>query len=73
MDDPKGALPSYDALILLSPARAKDAALAAALEPLLDAIPVEAMREANYAVDRDQNKLTPAEAAQQLAERVGLN
>ncbi len=73
MDDPKGALPSYDALILLSPARAEDPALAAALEPLLDAIPVEAMREANFAVDRDENKLTPAEAARELAAALGLN
>jgi len=73
MDDPKGALPSYDALILLSPARAEDAALTAALEPLLDAIPVEAMREANFAVDRDENKLTTAEAARDLANSIGLN
>ena len=73
MDDPKGALPSYDALVLLCPARANDPAVSAALKPLLNGVPVEAMRDANYAVDREENKLTPAEAAQQLAERVGLN
>jgi osmoprotectant transport system permease protein len=73
MDDPKGALPSYDALILLSPARSNDPELAAALEPLLNAIPVGAMREANFAVDRDEDKLSPEDAARKLAKSIGLN
>jgi hypothetical protein len=30
------------------------------------------MREANFSVDRDQDKLGPAEAARDLARRVGL-
>lgn len=70
--DPKGALPGYDALIVLSPRAARDAKLQAALRPLLGAIDVEAMREANYAVDRTQGKLTPDEAAGPLARRAGL-
>lgn len=66
--DPKGALPSYDALLLLSPRIADDPGVAAALQPLLGAISVEAMREANFAVDReDAGKLTPKQAAEQLS------
>ncbi len=64
--DPKGAIPPYDAVILISPRRAHDRLLATALRPLLGAIPVERMRAANLSVDRDANKLSPAEAAQAL-------
>lgn len=70
--DPHAAFPNYDAVLLVSPARADDAALLAALEPLIGAIDVHAMREANYAVDRDKEKLAPHEAARALAERIGL-
>jgi len=71
--DPKGALPSYDALLMLSPRIAGDPGVAMALEPLIGAINVEAMREANLAVDReDDKKLTPKQAAAELAARVGL-
>lgn len=64
--DPRHALPSYDALILLSPRAKKDPAIAAALRPLIGAIPVERMRRANLMVDRDEDKKTPAEAARWL-------
>ncbi len=64
--DPAHAIPSYDALILISPARAHDARLAAALSPLIGRIPVERMRAANLMVDRDANKLTPDAAARWL-------
>ena len=47
LDDPKHAIPPYDAILLLSPRRAHDEALIAALKPLLSAIPVELMRAAN--------------------------
>lgn len=71
--DPKGALPSYDAILLLSPRIAGDAGVAKALEPLIGAISVEAMREANLAVDReDEKKLTPKQAATELAKKVEL-
>ena len=70
--DPKGALPSYDALIVLSPRASRDAKLKSVLEPLLGSITVEAMREANYSVDRDTDKRTPANAARNLAKRAGL-
>lgn len=70
--DPKGALPPYDAVILVSPRRAGDARLTGALRPLIGKIPVEAMREANYSLDRDDDKATPGQAAAALAARVGL-
>jgi len=64
--DPRGALPSYDAIILLSPRAAKDGKMAAALTPLIGAIPIDRMRQANLMVDRDADKRTPAEAARWL-------
>jgi osmoprotectant transport system permease protein len=72
LDDPRGAFPNYDAVLLVSSESASDAALIAALEPLIDSIDVTAMREANFAVDREKDKLTPDEAARLLAERLGL-
>ncbi len=70
--DPKHAIPAYDAVILLSPQRANDAVLKQALEPLLGAIPVERMREANFMVDRDADKASPQDAARFLANALRL-
>lgn len=67
LPDPKGALPSYDALLLVAPGRGEDDRFTGVLEPLLDAISVEQMRQANYSVDRTTDKRTPAQAAQWLA------
>lgn len=72
LSDPKRAIPGYDAILLAAPARANDAQFLAALRPLVGRIPVEAMRAANYRVDRTDNKRTPEEAARWLAGRVGL-
>ncbi len=47
LDDPRHAIPPYDAVILLSPSRANDSRLKAALAPLKDAINIATMREAN--------------------------
>ena len=66
LSDPRHALPPYDAVVLISPARAHDARLLAALRPLVGAVPVEAMRAANYSLDRDTDKQTAAQAAQAL-------
>ena len=71
LDDPEGAFPNYDAIILLAPQTGTDDALVGALEPLIGAIGVEAMREANYSVDRTEDKLSFERAAQRLAERIG--
>ncbi|HEV7658400.1 MAG TPA: ABC transporter permease/substrate-binding protein [Allosphingosinicella sp.] len=64
--DPRRALPGYDAVLLVSPRHANDQRLLAALRPLIGAIPVERMRQANLMVDRDTDKKTPAEAARWL-------
>src|SRR5690606_38728057 len=72
LTDPRGALPPYDAVILISPRRTGDRRLLEALRPLVGAIPVEAIREANFSVDRDQDKSTPAEAAEALSAKLGL-
>ncbi len=67
LSDPKAAIPPYDAVILVSPKRAGDNRLIEALRPLVGAIGVQAMQAANYSVDRDVGKVTPAEAARALA------
>jgi osmoprotectant transport system permease protein len=64
--DPKGALPPYDAVLLIAPSRADDARLRRALAGLEGAITVQAMQKANYAVDRDAGKVSPTEAARAL-------
>ena len=66
LTDPKGALPPYDAVVMVSGKRAGDRRLMAALEPLIGKVSVEAMRTANYSVDRDSGKLSPAAAARVL-------
>jgi osmoprotectant transport system permease protein len=71
--DPKHALPGYDAILLVSPGHAKDARLLAAVKPLIGAIPVAAMRQANYMVDRDSGKASPEQAAQWLAANLARN
>ena len=45
--DDKHAIPPYDAILLVSPKRAGDEKLIAALKPLVGSIDVAAMREAN--------------------------
>jgi glycine betaine/choline ABC-type transport system substrate-binding protein/ABC-type proline/glycine betaine transport system permease subunit len=73
LSDPEQALPSYDAMLMLSPRIAQDKGIIAALQPLIGAITVEAMREANLAVDReDEQKLTPKAAARELAKKASL-
>ena len=47
LDDPKHVIPPYDAILLVAPKRAHDAKLIAALKPLVGAIDVKVMREAN--------------------------
>jgi osmoprotectant transport system permease protein len=64
--DPKGALPPYDAVLLVSPAHAHDDALLAALRPLLGSIDLAAMQRANQMVDRDTNKQSPDQVAHML-------
>jgi osmoprotectant transport system permease protein len=65
--DPAGATLPYDAIVLLARRRADDAVLRRALEPLIGTIPLRVMQEANYRVDRDSEKESPAAAARWLA------
>jgi osmoprotectant transport system permease protein len=67
LDDDKHAIPSYDAVILLAPKRANDEVLRRALTPLVGAISVETMRQANYMLDRDTDKASLADAVRFLA------
>jgi len=70
LEDRKGAVPSYEAIVLLAPDRASDDRFVGALNPLIGAITVELMREANYMVDRRDDKKTPRQAARWLNDKV---
>jgi osmoprotectant transport system permease protein len=70
--DDKHAIPSYDAVILIAPKRADDQPLRRALMPLIGAIPVELMRQANFMLDRDTDKASLAEAVRFLAGKLDL-
>jgi osmoprotectant transport system permease protein len=72
LDDPAGAILPYDAIVLVARHRAGDALLRRALEPLVDAIPLAAMQQANFRVDRAADKQTPAAAARWLAGEIGV-
>ncbi|MEO9600173.1 ABC transporter permease/substrate-binding protein [Parasphingorhabdus sp.] len=70
LEDQKGAVPSYEAILLLAPDRGDDDAFVAALNPLIGAISVANMREANYMVDREDDKKTPKQAAGWLNDKL---
>ncbi len=70
--DPKGAIPGYDAILLVAPGRVGDARFVDAIRPLVGRVPVAAMREANLMVDRDADKLSPEAAARWLEKKLGL-
>jgi osmoprotectant transport system permease protein len=69
LDDPKQAIPPYDAVVLLSPDRADDQALRAALKPLLGAIDITTMREANLRASG--NGQSSSDVARWLWEKIG--
>jgi osmoprotectant transport system permease protein len=66
--DPKQAIPPYDAILLISPKRIGDAAFLDVLRPLVGAIPVEIMREANR---RASEGASAEQTARWLAEKLG--
>ena len=72
LDDPKQAIPPYDAVLLIPESRADDPLLLGALRPLVDAIDIEHMRAANLQVDRSEGKQSPAAAAAWLARAIDL-
>jgi osmoprotectant transport system permease protein len=67
LEDPRQAIPPYDAILLVSPRRAEDESFLAALRPLIGAIDVETMREANA---RASTGATPETAARWLRDRI---
>ncbi|MGJ3629015.1 glycine betaine ABC transporter substrate-binding protein [Sphingomonas sp. MMS24-JH45] len=75
LSDPRRAIPGYDAILLLSPRAAKDAGrVVVFLRPVIGRVSVDAMREANYMVDRDDaKKATPEAVVGWLAAKVGLS
>jgi osmoprotectant transport system permease protein len=68
LEDPRQAIPPYDAILLVSPRRANDKAFLEALWPLVDAIDVETMRQANR---RAGAGASPQAVAGWLARRIG--
>lgn len=69
LDDPAGALPPYDAIVLLSERAARDARLVRALETLVGRIDGATMRRANKMVDLDGAPI--GEAARLILDRIG--
>jgi osmoprotectant transport system permease protein len=61
--DPRGALPPYDAVLLISPAHARDANFIASLKPLVGAIDLAHMQRANLMADRETGKRSPEDIA----------
>jgi osmoprotectant transport system permease protein len=68
LDDPRHAIPPYDAILLIAPKRAHDEALIAALKPLIGAIPVELMRAANLRASAGDS--SAGDAARWLDEKI---
>ena len=71
LDDPKHAIPPYDAVLLVSPRHAGDDRFLAALKPLIGSIDLKTMQQANLMVDRPDDKKTPEETASWLERRIG--
>ena len=71
LDDPKHAIPPYDAILLLAPKRAHDVALIAALQPLIGAVPVELMRAANLRAAGGDADASAREVAKWLWGQIG--
>jgi len=70
LTDPRGALPPYDAILLVSPAHANDAKLIDALKPLIGRINLKTMQQANLMVDRPDDKQSPQQAARWLEKEI---
>jgi osmoprotectant transport system permease protein len=70
LEDPKGAIPPYDAMMLLAPKRAGDQALQAALAPLLGKIDIADMREANLRAAGGDGASSPDAVARWLWDKI---
>jgi len=70
LNDPRRAIPPYDAIMLLSPKRAGDEKLRAALQPLLGKIDLQLMREANLRAAGNDATSSPDGVAKWMWERI---
>ncbi|HEV7881768.1 ABC transporter permease/substrate-binding protein [Bradyrhizobium sp.] len=70
LDDPRHAIPPYDAIVLISPQRAEDQVLRAALAPLLGAIDIATMRAANLRASGNDADSSPDAVARWLWEKI---
>jgi osmoprotectant transport system permease protein len=70
LDDPKHAIPPYDAIVLTAPKRAQDAALRGALQPLLGRIDIATMRAANLRAAGNDSDSSPDSVARWLWEKI---
>ncbi|WP_316226129.1 ABC transporter permease/substrate-binding protein [Bradyrhizobium sp. SZCCHNS3052] len=66
LDDPKQAIPPYDAILLLSPKRTEDRALQDALRPLLGRIDIATMQQANLRASGSDAESSPQAVARWL-------
>jgi osmoprotectant transport system permease protein len=71
LDDPRHAIPPYDAIVLIAPKRAGDRALQAALAPLVGRIGISDMREANLRAADGDGASSPDAVARWLWEKIG--
>jgi osmoprotectant transport system permease protein len=71
LEDTLHAIPPYDAIVLLSPKRADDKALQAALQPLLGRINIATMREANLRAAGNDATSSPDAVARWLWDQIG--
>ena len=71
LEDPKHAVPPYDAVLLLAPKRSSDAALHDALQPLLGKVTLTSMREANLRAAAGDGASSPAAVARWLWDNIG--
>jgi len=71
LDDPKHAIPPYDAIMLIAPKRASDSVLREALQPLLGRIDIAAMREANLRAAGGDGASSPDAVARWLWDKIG--
>jgi osmoprotectant transport system permease protein len=71
LDDPKHAIPPYDAIMLLAPKRASDEKLRGALQPLLGKIDLPLMREANLRAAGNDATSSPESVAKWMWEKIG--
>ena len=70
LDDPRGAIPPYDAILLIAPKRARDQALRETLQPLIGRIDIAAMREANLRAAGGGGDASPEAVARWLWEKI---